>query len=170
MRYNYCYGKLDEGRITYAPAVIHDGDNYNLAPTAADYAAHGYKPVVDVPPSDPAPEGYHWLATGWTEDGEKIIRVYTAVENPPPMPRTFSILRLETALFQRGLTVAFDSFLDAQSITNEHGQTVPLRRFYDRANDLREDHPLFAQYFAAAKTALGITDAQAEAILAEAEG
>ena len=170
MKYNYSFGKLNEGIITYAPAVIHDGDVYNLSPTAADYAAYGYKPVVDVPPSEPAPEGYHWHATGWSEDGEKIIRVYTAEENPPPMPRTFSILRLETAIFQMGLTTAFDAFLDSQTVTNEQWQTVPLRRFYDRANDLREDHPLFAEYFAAAKTALDITDAQAEAILAEAEG
>lgn len=169
MRYNYSFGKLNEGIITYAPAVIHDGDIYNVAPSAADYAAYGYKPVVDTPPTTPAEEGYHWEARAWTEEDGKIVRLYVQVENPPPMPRTFSILRLETAIFQMGLTTAFDAFLDSQTVTNEHGQTVPLRRFYDRANDLREDHPLFAQYFAAAKTALGITDEQAEAILEAAE-
>jgi hypothetical protein len=37
------------------------------------------------------------------------------------------------------------------------------------ANDLRSDHPLFMQYFSAAKKALQIDDVTADAILAAAQ-
>ena len=83
-----------------------------------------------------------------------------------PASRTFSKLRIEDALFRAGVLDAADAFVDAQTITNEHGQTMPLRRKYQTANDFSEAHPLFAQFKAALQTELGWTDAQVESVLA----
>lgn len=85
-----------------------------------------------------------------------------------PSPRTFSKLRLEDALFRAGVLDAVDAFIDSQTITNEQGQTMPLRRKYQTANDFSEAHPLFVQFKTALQQALGWTDEQVEAVLAEA--
>lgn len=82
--------------------------------------------------------------------------------------RRFSKMNLEAAVFKRGLLAKLDAFVDAQTITNERGDTMPLRRAYNTAQIFREDHPLFAPYLAAAKQALGVDDETAEAILSEA--
>lgn len=80
-------------------------------------------------------------------------------------PRTLSKLKLELALLKRGKLAALDAFLDGTELA---GSGFMLRRFYDLANELREDDANFAPYLAAAKAALGVADAEAEAILAEA--
>jgi hypothetical protein len=80
----------------------------------------------------------------------------------------FSKINLEAAVFKRGLLATLDAFVDAQTITNELGDTMPLRRAYNTAQTFREDHPLFAPYLAAAKQALGVDEETADAILAEA--
>ena len=73
---------------------------------------------------------------------------------------------LELALFNAGILDQVDDFIDAQSISNEHGQTMPLRRLYDRALTFSEDNEYFSQFKAALQAYLGLTDEQVEAILA----
>ena len=79
--------------------------------------------------------------------------------------RRFSKLSLESALFQMGLLDRVDAFVDAQLVENEHGQQVPLRRFYNTANEFREDHPLFEKYLGLLKPVVGLTDIQIEQLL-----
>lgn len=79
-------------------------------------------------------------------------------------PRIFSKLKLELALLKRGKLAALDAFLDGTELA---GSGFKLRRFYDLANELREDDANFAPYLAAAKAALGVADVEAEAILEE---
>ena len=168
---NRNYGKLENGRLVYFDGTLRDGDTYIVAPTAADFRRFGWLPIVDERPTSPAPDGHHYAPTGWNEAGGAIRRVYALVEDPPPPPRVFSCLDLEAALLKRGLLPAFDALLDSQTIEDPpgSGHTTPLRRAYQRANDISSAHPLFGQYFAAAKSALGIDDATAAEILAEAE-
>lgn len=152
----------------YAPdAVVIDGRTI-LAPKAVHYAKVGYLPLRDERPTD-APDGKHWERQATIEpDGDDGYRwVYALVDNPPPAPRVFSKINLEAAVFRRGLLAKLDAFVDAQTITNEMGDTMPLRRAYNTAQTFREDHPLFAPYLEAAKQALGVDDATAEAILSE---
>lgn len=80
--------------------------------------------------------------------------------------RTFSKLYLEEALFKAGVLDAVDAFIDAQTITSERGQKMPLRRKYDTALDFSEAHPLFAKFKGALQAELGWTDEQVEAVLA----
>ena len=88
---NRKYGKVDaSGIVTYAPSIVaHDGRSY-LNPSAEDYARADdgpWLPVLDVPPSDPAPEGKHWTRTGFFEpspDGSSIRVKYVLADDPTP--------------------------------------------------------------------------------------
>lgn len=73
---------------------------------------------------------------------------------------------LELALFKAGLLSQVDNFIDSQSITNEQGQTMPLRRMYDTALTFSEDNEYFSQFKTALQAQLGLTNEQVEAILA----
>ena len=72
---------------------------------------------------------------------------------------------LELALFKAGLLAQVDNFIDSQSITNEQGQTMPLRRMYDTALTFSEDNEYFSQFKTALQAQLGLTNEQVEAIL-----
>ena len=73
---------------------------------------------------------------------------------------------LELALFKAGLLAQVDNFIDSQSITNEQGQTMPLRRMYDTALTFSEDNEYFSQFKTALQVQLGLTNEQVDAILA----
>jgi len=140
-------------------------------PVKEDYLIMDYIPVIDRYPSEPATEGFHYEGRGWEKSDNRWCRVYEEVENPPPPPKTYSCLYLEAALLKRGLLDAFDALLDSQTIEDppDSGNVMPLRRAYERANDLSSAHPLFGKYFSAVKAALGADDETAEEILREAE-
>lgn len=84
---------------------------------------------------------------------------------PEQTGRMFSKMYLELALFKAGLLEAVDNFIDSQTITNEHGQTLPLRRLYDTALTLSEDNEYFNQFKAAIQEQLDLTDKYVETIL-----
>lgn len=141
-----------------------------LHPSPAQAAALGAHPRNDDAPAPTPPEGKVAIPDSWEVRDGKWVRTWRYEDAPPPPPRTFSILRIEAALLSAGLLSRLDAFIDAQTYTDpSSGNSMPLRRAYDRANDLRDDHPLFGMYYSAAKEALGLTDEQAEAILASAE-
>ena len=95
---------------------------------------------------------------------------YVPTDPIPPERRyrTFSKLSLEQILFEKGLLDAVDAFIDSQTVTNEKGQTAPLRRFYNTAVVLRENHPLFSGYKDLLQRTLGLSDRDVEAILSRA--
>lgn len=158
---NYRYGKLTDERVTYAPKTLRYGNRCILTPKDADYRARDYKPIVDIPPSEPAPDGYYWAATSWTEDADSITRVYTAQKNPP---RRFSKLKLYAALNEAGLWDALDAWLKTLTVGGVSASTA-----FALAQELSEDYPNWGDYLAAAKSALGVTDEQVAAILSAAE-
>ena len=79
-------------------------------------------------------------------------------------PTRYSRLKLYAALAQMGKWDALKAWLETQEVNGLNAYMA-----FMLANDLRTDHPLFLQYFAAAKQALGIDDATADIILAQAE-
>ena len=166
---NRKFAKSTDSGIRFAEDYV-DLDGFRITnPRAIDYRRAGYFSVVDERPQEPAPTGKHWLPGDYAfDDSAKVFRrVYTAVDDPAPAPRVFSKLKLELACFKAGLLPALDTFVDAQSITNERGDTMPLRRAYETALEFSEDNPYFSGFKAAAIEALGITDAAAEEILAQ---
>jgi hypothetical protein len=120
------------------------------------------KDIVDVRPEDDPEGNYYFVEDGEEETETQIIKKYKRVEK---VWRVFSKLSLEMALFGIGKLDAFDAFIDALAIPNEHGQTVPLRRFYNQANDLKENHKLFKPFYAQALAALELTFEQGEELL-----
>ncbi|MBR4653424.1 MAG: hypothetical protein IKO72_08700 [Kiritimatiellae bacterium] len=79
-------------------------------------------------------------------------------------PTRYSRLKLYAAIAQMGKWDALETWLKSQTINGVNAYTAFLI-----ANDLRTDHPLFMQYFTAAKQVLGVDDATADAILAQCE-
>jgi len=140
-------------------------NKYVQRPEAADWAQAGYLKLYDTDPGL-REQGKHWQKTGKIVITiDYYIWEYVLVDDPPDPPRVFSKLKLELALFKAGLLPAVDAFIDAQTITNENGETMPLRRAYSTALTFAEDNEYFAPFLAAVKTTLGIDDATAEAIL-----
>ena len=84
---------------------------------------------------------------------------------PEQTTRVFSKMYLELALFKAGLLEAVDNFIDSQTITNEQGQTLPLRRLYDTALTFSEDNEYFDKFKSELQAILGLTDGQVEEIL-----
>ena len=84
---------------------------------------------------------------------------------PEQTTRVFSKMYLELALFKAGLLEAVDNFIDSQTITNEQGQTLPLRRLYDTALTFSEDNEYFDKFKSELQAILGLTDEQVEEIL-----
>ena len=160
MKYNKSFGKLASGRIEYAPDTLRNGDSYIVSPSGADYLARGWLPVVDEPPSEEPPQGYHYAATGWQENAGTIARVYTLVIDPPAEPIRYSKLRLYAALVDAGLWDALESWLETQTIGGINAYTA-----FSLAQNLSNDYPGWDGYLAQIKSVLGLTDAQAEAIL-----
>ena len=79
-------------------------------------------------------------------------------------PTRYSKLKLYAAIAQMGKWDALETWLKGQTINGVNAYTAFLI-----AQDLRTDHPLFMQYFTAAKQVLQIDDATADAILAQCE-
>lgn len=79
-------------------------------------------------------------------------------------PTRYSRLKLYAAIAQMGKWDTLETWLKGQTINGVNAYTAFLI-----ANDLRTDHPLFMQYFTAAKQVLGVDDATADAILAQCE-
>ena len=79
-------------------------------------------------------------------------------------PKRYSKLGLYAALAKAGLWERLMEWLAGQTVGGMNAKTS-----FDLANELSDDHPLFATMLEEAKSALGITNEQAKAILAEAE-
>ena len=156
---NYNYAKLVNGKIVFAPAAFVDANGvYHPSPTAADYLAAGWKHYVDIAPSEPPPEGYHYERDGYDETADTIAVRWHAVEDPPPPPRTFQTADLVEVLMEEGYWDA------ARAWIVEHGilDLVLATKEFDESN------ANFAAGKAALQDELGLTDEQVEAILDEA--
>ena len=153
---NRNFGKLTAGAIEYAPDTLHTGDNWNVAPTGADYLADGWLRVVDNPPAEPAPDDFHYELAGWNPWGDSIIARYELFINPMPPPRTFSKLKIVAALMEAGVWAQVKAYIEQAGLYD----------LYLAAQDFKEDNPYFTQGKTALQTALDWTDAQVEAVLA----
>ena len=153
---NTNYGKLVNGAIVYAPSSLDTPSGLIMNPKRLSYLQAGWKFLDLQPPVDPPPEGREYRITSYTETATDIQAVFKLVPVVSP-PRTFSKLRLVTALTERNLWPAIRDWLD------ETG-------YYDlfaAAQDIREDHPQFAAALAAIRTRFSLTPDQIAAVLAE---
>ena len=79
MRYNYKYGKLENGTLCYAPnKLIIDTEQVFNAP-AEIYATQGYLPIVNT--ECPSEEGFYFSPI-YTETDGKIVQQWEKHEIP----------------------------------------------------------------------------------------
>jgi len=148
------YGTLINNTLNPAPRAIRIGGAVVCNPTAAQYAQAGYYPIVDERPT--CADGYHAVAVGWeTRDGA-IHRVYEAVQDPPPPPRSWTPLAIKRACGERWATVR-----DAL-------QTRGIYEDFMMAQELRDDDSAFVQGYNWAVSEFGAE--VVDAVLAAAEG
>ena len=109
------YGKIINGKLTYAPHRIVLGGMQIFNPTADQLIQAGYKPVTETPmPEEPAPDGQHYEAS-YADSGDSITQSWVLVENEEvePAGKTLEerVTDLETGqaeittAIERGLTV-----------------------------------------------------------------
>ena len=106
---NRNYGKLrDDARIIYAPSEVKVGNTYYPAPTAEQYAACGYLPIVSEPPEK---LGVAFAPTEYGDIIDGVIRRrYT--ETPIPAPVTvYSVEEVIYGLITRGKLQAVKAVL-----------------------------------------------------------
>lgn len=86
------YVKLIDGRLTYAPRKIKDGDTIVYNPTAEHLLPLGYKPLR-VEPMPEVEEGYH-LEPVYSETDTEVVQGWEVVEDPPVEPDAEEILNI----------------------------------------------------------------------------
>ena len=161
------YGTLAGGEFVRAPYAVKVGEWTKVTETIAESEANalGYKTMVDVPPQ--CDSNHYVVAVGWTED-ERIHRVYEVRELPPPPPRKFSKLKIYGAIValpeHNGVTAweTVKAWLEAKEIGGVNGWTA-----FTLAQEVSEDHPMFAPLAQEARVLLGLTEEQFAALLNE---
>ena len=153
---NFCKPTNNGASYEYAPVVLPPNPH---EPTEADYNAAGWYRYGIEPPCPPP--GKAVAATSYVIADGKCVAIYTYAD-APSAPRTFSKLKLYAALAQAGLWDTLKTWLESQTYEGMNAWTA-----FSLAQDLSEGNAMFGAWFAAAKTALGVTDEQAEEILAQ---
>ena len=169
---NRNFGKLDEqGALTYAPRSLTIDGREIWNPRAETYARAGYLPIDTSAPTDPAPDGYHYEPRGWEVFNDDrspvprcIRRVWEVVANPPPPPRRWSRLAIETALAQADALDAMDAYLAQVVVVGK----LTAARAFSRCDYIEEGYPTAEAWNAlldGAAVALGKTRADIDAFL-----
>ena len=156
MKTFYSYNPTTK-RLTRAkdPAMI-DGQMI-VHPSAAQYATIGAYPLRTIAPPEPpegkiaVPDGYELVDAEWQQ-------AWKFEDAPPPPLRTFSKLRIVAALMQAGVWSAVKDYIEQAGLYD----------LYLAAQDFAEDNEYFAQGREQLQAALGWTDEQVEAVLAQA--
>ena len=157
----YCRPTNGGRSLEYAPVILPPSPH---EPKEADYLAHGwYRNETNNPPTPPEGKMVESKLYAIAKDGVRVVSVYEYADIPPRI-RTFSKLRLYAALAQAGMWDALKAWLEGQTIDGVNAYTA-----FSLAQELTDAHPLFAQWYAAAKVALDVDDETAEAILSAAE-
>ena len=116
---NRNFGKLADGKLTYAPDYIRIDEMGVWNPTAEMYAAAGWLPVVDEKPTGKV--GVYYIPDGWEERDGAIWRKWREepiVEPPPPVTR-YSKLKLIVAAKAVGKWAAFKAFIASAGYEDE---------------------------------------------------
>ena len=140
-----------------------DTERRELHPTADDYANAKDGPWLPLDSTKPARDGAYFVSTEYGDlvDG-RIVRRYDERPIVAPPPRTFSKLKLYAVLSAANLWDALKAWLEAQTYEGMNAWEA-----FSLAQELTEDHPMFAKWFSAAKTALDVDDATAEELLSK---
>ena len=156
------YYTLENNTLKKCGSVVKVNGRWVTNPTAEQYAAIGAYPRSDESFAPPAcDEGFHAVADGYELHDGKWTRKWRIDVKPyePPMPRTFSKMKVIIALNGMGVWQAVRDYIVA----------ADLYDLFLAAQDFREDDPYFKQGLESLKAKLDMTDEQIEEILKQAE-
>lgn len=162
---NRNFGKVkSDNSLEFAPDAVRVNGRTIIWPDKPElYAAAEDGPWFpnkpDTPPTEPPSEGYHWEAQGWAVEGGRNVRQYAEVADPPPPPRVFRRSWLAQWIRAAGRWGAFAAFLADPA-------SADIAFLWQYCTEFDEDAPQWPTALAAIKTALDLTDAEAEAMLA----
>ena len=152
---NKNYARLTGGKLQYAPSTLITPQGIIMNPKRLSYLQAGWK-LLDLQTPAEAPEGKEYVISGYTETATDIRAIYKLIPLNPP-PRTYSKLRLVTALTKRGIWAAFRDWLTE----------TDLYDLFLAAQSFRSDHPQFTAALTAAQTRFHLSAEETAAILAE---
>lgn len=155
------FGKVVNNELEYAPDAVRNGGRIILHPNAIGYATADdgpWLPIVDEPPTTPPREGFHWERTRPVEEGGEIRWQYAEVADPPPPPRTFRKSWLAQWMYANDKWAALQAFLADPD--NE-----ALAFMWSICTEFDEDNEAWPGAVIAIKTALALTDAEADDML-----
>ena len=135
---NRNFGKLTDGKLTYAPKTLWDGDTCYCNPTTEQYAAQGLLPIRDEKPTDKV--GVYYLPIGWEARDGAIWRTYREEPLVPPAPHVtrYSKLKLIVAAKAAGKWSAFKAFIAQAGYEDEWGACQFLSSDYAQFNAAKE--------------------------------
>ena len=129
-------------------------------PTAEQAAKIGAFPRSEesfAPPS--CDEGFHAVPDGYDSSTGKWVKKWRIEELPPPLPRTFSKLKITTALMK------IEKWLPVRDYLVQSG----MYDLYLAAQDFKEDDEFFIKGLSELKAKFGMSEEEIEAILKQAE-
>ena len=166
------YGTLIDNQLNPAPrafmlrgAMVTNPKAEHFAALNVERAKQGlppYLPEVDEPPQTDS--AHYAVPTGWAEQGGEIVRQYEVRAYPPPPPRRWSRLAIETALAQAGMLDAADAYLAQVTVVG----TLTAARACSRCDYIEEGYPDATRWAAildGAAAALGKARAEIDAFL-----
>ena len=110
------YGTLDpQGRPVYFTGTIYINGNPVANPTLEMYLAQGQKPFLDAKPPT-AKSGTHYVRAGWTEQAKAIVPKWRLVADIPPHPRTFSKLKIVSALMEANVWRQVKAYIEREGL------------------------------------------------------
>ena len=154
-----CYTCSDGRTLVPAKKLIHIGNATIINPNTEQYAKVGAYPLMASQAVPDAPEGKVAVFDGYELADGAWRRKYVFEDAPPPVPRTFSKLKIVAALMQANVWEQVKQYIiDAG-----------LYDLYLAAQDFREDNEYFLQGKTVLMSQLGWDNAQVENILAASE-
>lgn len=132
---NRNFGKLTDGKLTYAPETLRIDNTFKMCPSAEDYAAQGWLHVIDERPD--AKAGVYFAPDGWEERDGAIYRTYREEPLVPPATR-YSKLKLIVAAKAAGRWDAFKAFIAQAGYEDEWAAAQFLSSDYAQFNAAKE--------------------------------
>jgi len=154
------YGKIVNGK-TSVKTTWRDGERL-YKQVSSDECPEGFKSVERVLPYPTPTEGKE-VAFLVTDCGDKLTKEGFLVDFGTQFAgRKFSKLSIYGAIAQLGAWDAIKAWLEAKNINGINGWMA-----FQLAQEISEDHPLFASMAEEARQLLGLTEEQFDALLNE---
>ena len=152
------YGRIKVGKPTVEFDFAAMGDVYEQV--SREECPDGFKPVERILPYPDVPSGKK-IAFRVTDVGDRLTKEGFLVDEDHNFgPRRFSKLKIYGAITKVGAWDAIRSWLEAKTVDGMNGWIA-----FQLAQDISDDHPMFAALSSEAKLMLGLTDEQFDELL-----